>query len=212
MTGRACRARSYAVSGEASREQCISAIRSSPTPRCAAAANHRGRLGQWDLLPCSNPQSLPSELASLIAEPRSHPERHPTSNRKCPVAFGVKFAHIPYWRPSAFCTTPHFPGLSPRASSPKRGQRIRSLRLPAAHSASSAQMPPVNPYPHRTVTQNKSLRICTRAIPGPVSSDWRSDKSAFQQLRIRVLNAPWSSFATDTALPHPLLDSNEQYD
>jgi type III restriction enzyme len=36
--------------------------------RWVAAVNHWGRLGQWDFLPCRNPQQLATDLAALIAE------------------------------------------------------------------------------------------------------------------------------------------------
>jgi hypothetical protein len=36
--------------------------------RRSAAVNHWGRLGQWDVLPCRNPQQLSTELASLMTD------------------------------------------------------------------------------------------------------------------------------------------------
>ena len=36
--------------------------------RWVAAVNHWGRLGQWDFLPCRNPQKLTEEIGKLIAE------------------------------------------------------------------------------------------------------------------------------------------------
>jgi hypothetical protein len=36
--------------------------------RWVAAVNHWGRLGQWDFLPCRNPQQLSRELISLLTE------------------------------------------------------------------------------------------------------------------------------------------------
>ena len=38
------------------------------TRRWVAAVNHWGRLGQWDFLPCRNPQQLAEEFRKLIAE------------------------------------------------------------------------------------------------------------------------------------------------
>jgi hypothetical protein len=35
--------------------------------RWVTAVNHWGRLGQWDFLPCRNPQSLGKELTALLA-------------------------------------------------------------------------------------------------------------------------------------------------
>ena len=36
--------------------------------RWVSAVNHWGRLGEWDFLPCWNPQELPAKLAELVAE------------------------------------------------------------------------------------------------------------------------------------------------